>query len=595
MNNTYDMVVVGGGAAGMSGAKIAARMRRRVLVIDAGSPRNAPAQGVHNYLYAEGSAPAELRVRARAEAEAYDVEVVEGSAVGAVVLRDPEPTAARFTVDVRSGDGSIVTVGARRLLLATGLVDVLPQVDGLAERWGRDVLHCPFCHGWEVRDQAIGVLGTSPMAVHQVLLFRQLSEDVVYFQHTAPDPSDEQVEQLAALGVPWVVGLVTAVTTTNGALSGVRMADGRVIARQAVAVATGLNGREDLDADLGLSMSDLEMGGTVLGRYLPIDATGATATPGVWAAGNLAAPMAQVITSAAAGAAAGSSIHMDLMGEDVAAAVNTHRAHSASAQRTGRAMDTGHPMGTSFWGHREARVEPASQTTAARGANSAAARAAAERAAAAKDAEAFWEPHYASNKIGSVVPNAVLVDVIADQAPGRALDLGCGQGGDVLWLAGRGWEVTGVDVSSTALQRVVDLAADQGLSERVRVQQHDLSATFPPGTFDLVTASYFHSPVAMDRPAVLARAATAVAPGGILLVVDHASVPPWSWADPDSTFPTPQQTLEGFGLDPGEWDVAIAEDRERPATGPGGQHATVTDTVIAVVRRAATPTARETR
>ncbi|GAA2723317.1 thioredoxin reductase [Cellulomonas aerilata] len=335
MNNTYDMVVVGGGAAGMSGAKIAARMRRRVLVIDAGAPRNAPAQGVHNYLYAEGGAPADLRATARAEAETYGVEVVEGSAAGAVILRDPEPNAARFTVDVRTGDGSITTVGARRLLLATGLLDVLPQIGGLAERWGRDVLHCPFCHGWEVRAQAIGVLGTSPMAVHQVLLFRRLSEDVVYFQHTAPDPSDEQVEQLAALGVPWVVGPVTAVTTTNGALSGVQMADGRVIARQAVAIGTGLAGREDLVADLGLSMSDLEMGGAVLGRYLPTDATGATTMPGVWAAGNVAAPMAQVINSAAAGATAGSSIHMDLMGEDVAAAVSTHRARLTSAPRAG--------------------------------------------------------------------------------------------------------------------------------------------------------------------------------------------------------------------------------------------------------------------
>ncbi len=332
MQNTYDMVVVGGGAAGMSGAKIAARMRRRVLVIDAGAPRNAPAQGVHNYLYAEGAAPAVLRRTARTEAETFGVEVVEGAAVSATVLDGPQPTAPRFTVDVRAEDGTVRTVGARRLLLATGLVDVLPQVDGLAERWGKDVLHCPFCHGWEVQDQAIGVLGTSPMAVHQVLLFRQLSHDVVYFQHTAPDPTDEQVEQLAALGVQWIDGQVSGIATTDGLLSGVRMADGRVIPRQAVAIGTGLVGREDLVAALGLSMSDLEMGGAVLGRFLPTDATGATTTPGVWAAGNVAAPMAQVINSAAAGATAGSSIHMDLMGEDVAAAVATHRSRITSGQ-----------------------------------------------------------------------------------------------------------------------------------------------------------------------------------------------------------------------------------------------------------------------
>jgi thioredoxin reductase len=329
MNSDYDVVVVGGGAAGISGAKIAARMRRRVLVVDAGAPRNAPAQGVHNYLYAEGGAPAQLWATARAEAQAYGVEVVDGVAVRATIVADPEPAAARFTVDVRAGDGSVSTAGARRLLLATGLVDVLPQVDGLAERWGRDVLHCPFCHGWEVRGHAIGVLGSSAMSVHQVLLFRQLSDDVVYFQHTAPDPTDEQVEQLAALGVERVVGQVAAVETAGGVLSGVRMADGRRVARQAVGVGTALAGREDLVADLGLSMSDLEMGGAVLGRYLAADASGATATAGVWAAGNVAAPMAQVVNAAAAGATAGATIHMDLVTEDVAVAVAAHRARGA--------------------------------------------------------------------------------------------------------------------------------------------------------------------------------------------------------------------------------------------------------------------------
>ncbi len=250
--------------------------------------------------------------------------------------------------------------------------------------------------------------------------------------------------------------------------------------------------------------------------------------------------------------------------------------------------------GTSYWDHREARMVTHPKTPAASGGNTAAARAAAERAAAAEDAEAFWEPHYATNQVGSGTPNAVLVDAVAGLAPGSALDLGCGQGGDALWLARRGWDVTAVDVSSTALHRVVAFAAEQGLSERVRVEQHDLSAAFPQGTFDLVTASYFHSPVAMDRPDVLARAAAAVTPGGMLLVVDHASVPPWSWADPHSVFPTPQQTLDGFRLDPDQWDVAVAEDRDRLAAGPGGQHATVTNTVIAVVRRAPAPTAPET-
>ena len=327
--DAVDVVVVGGGAAGLSAAKILARSRRSVLVVDAGAPRNAPATGVHNYLYAEGAAPSTLAQTGRAEVRAYGVEVVEGTAASAAVVAHPAPGAPRFTVDLVAGGGAGRTVAARRLVLATGLLDVLPDVEGVVQRWGRDVLHCPFCHGWEVRDQAVGVLGTTPTALHQVMLFRRLTEDVVYFQHTAPDPSEEQREQLAALGVEHVVGHVAAVETAGDELSGVRMADGRVVARRALAVSTTLEARPDLLADLGLATVELEMGGVVVGHHLPADPSGLTSTPGVWAAGNLAAPMAQVINSAAAGSAAGAAVHMDLMGEDVGVAVAALRARRA--------------------------------------------------------------------------------------------------------------------------------------------------------------------------------------------------------------------------------------------------------------------------
>ena len=331
LDDQYDVVVVGGGAAGLSGAKIMARSRRSVLVVDAGSPRNAPAKGVHNYLYAEGTAPARLAEIGRAEAPEYGVHLVEGVATAATVSKNPVPGGSRFTVEVTTSAGPSRRVGARRLLLATGLVDVLPDLPGLRERWGVDVLHCPFCHGWEVRDQAIGVLGTSAMALHQVMLFRQLSADLVYFQHTAPDPTDDQREQLAALGIQHVVGEVAEVVTTGGALSGLRMSDGRVVARQAVAVATTINAREDLLADLDLSMTDLTIGDLVIGRYLAADPSGLTAAPGVWAAGNVAAPMAQVINSAAGGASAGAGIHLDLVTEDTATAVTALRERTAPA------------------------------------------------------------------------------------------------------------------------------------------------------------------------------------------------------------------------------------------------------------------------
>ncbi len=205
--------------------------------------------------------------------------------------------------------------------------------------------------------------------------------------------------------------------------------------------------------------------------------------------------------------------------------------------------------------------------------------------AGAKDAWSFWEPHYAAMRPGSVGPNAVLVDVAGRLAAGRALDLGCGHGGDAFWLAGRGWGVTAVDVSATVLDQVAQRAAEAGLAERVHAVRHDLTASVPQGRFDLVSAQYFHSPVAMDRPAVLARAAAAVDEGGMLLVVDHASIAPWSWADPDTVFPTPRQALTGLGLDLHEWDAVRTEDRDRVAEGPGGQRATVTDTIIALIRR----------
>ena len=321
----YDVVVVGGGAAGLSAAKIAARMRRRVLVIDAGSPRNAPAGGLHNYLYAEGGAPAELAETGRSEAAAYGVRIERGAATAATVIADAPPGEPRFTVTIDGRLARARTVAARRIVLATGLVDRLPEIPGVRQQWGRDVLHCPFCHGWEVRGQAVGVLSTGPMAVHSSLLFRQLSEDVVLFQHTGPELSAEQREQLDAWDVRVVAGEVAALEITGGALSGVRLTDGAVVARQALGVTPNVEARTDLLADLGLSMTELAVGGSVLGRYLSTAPGGATATAGVWAVGNLTDPMAQVIGAAAAGAAAGAATHLDLITEDTALRVAARR------------------------------------------------------------------------------------------------------------------------------------------------------------------------------------------------------------------------------------------------------------------------------
>ena len=201
-------------------------------------------------------------------------------------------------------------------------------------------------------------------------------------------------------------------------------------------------------------------------------------------------------------------------------------------------------------------------------------------------AEEFWEGHYRQREqVWSGNPNAVLVDVVGGLPAGRALDLGCGEGGDAIWLAGLGWRVTAVDVSKIALERVAARAAAEGVASRIDFQQHDLAQTFPAGIFDLISAQYFHSPLAFPRERILRGAARALAPDGLLLIVDHASIAPWSWNQDRATpFPTPAETLATLDLDPEQWHTERLVAPQRQATGPGGQVATVTDNVI-VVRR----------
>ena len=307
----YDVIVIGGGAAGLSGALALVRSRRSVLVIDDGTPRNAPADGVHNFLTRDGVPPAEIYAIGRKEVQGYGGEFVDGTVTTA--RRDDDGS---FTVEA---DGT--TYRGRRLLVTTGLTDVLPDVPGLAERWGKDVVHCPYCHGWEVRDQAIGVLATSPMAVHQVQLFRQLTDDVTLFLHTAPEPTEEQWEQLAARGIAVVQGKVEEVEMSDDKLTGVRLEGGKVVPLQALAVQTTVRARAGFLADLGLEATMVEANGLEVGTAIQVDAMGATAVPGVFAAGNVSNPMAQVMPSAAAGLMAGAGINFDLIGEETRLAV----------------------------------------------------------------------------------------------------------------------------------------------------------------------------------------------------------------------------------------------------------------------------------
>jgi thioredoxin reductase len=314
MDENYDVVVVGGGAAGLSGAVALARSRRSVLVVDAGDPRNAPAGHVHNFLTRDGTAPAELYAAGRAEVAGYGGRVEAGRVTA--LSRDGD----RFRVDIGPR-----AVAVRRLLVATGVRDELPDVPGLAARWGIDVLHCPYCHGWEVRDKRIGILATGPAAVHQALLFRQLSPHVTLLQHFGPWPAAEQREQLDALGVALIEGPVEAVDANGGRLTGVRLAGGRRVPLDAVVVAPRMVARAELLAPLGLEPAEVRMGEHVIGTRIEADHAGATAVPGVRVAGNIADPQAQLITSAAAGLTAGAAINYDLVLEEASRAADTRR------------------------------------------------------------------------------------------------------------------------------------------------------------------------------------------------------------------------------------------------------------------------------
>lgn len=308
----YDVVVIGAGAAGLSGALALVRSRRSVLVIDDDRPRNAPAAHVHNFLTRDGAPPSEIYAIGRAEVAGYGGQFATGTVTS---VRRGEV----FTVELSDG----TTYGARRILLTSGLTDVLPDVRGLAEQWGKDVLHCPYCHGWEVRDQAIGVLAISPLAAHQAQLFRQLSHDVTLFLHTAPRLTDEQREELAARQIAVVQGKVEQIEVLDGKLTGVRLEGGEVVSRDVLAVQPTLRAKANFLTELGLEVSAQEVRGIVYGDALVVDAQGQTAVPGVFAAGNVTDPMAQLIHAAGAGLQAGAAINGDLIAEDTRSALTS--------------------------------------------------------------------------------------------------------------------------------------------------------------------------------------------------------------------------------------------------------------------------------
>jgi thioredoxin reductase len=304
--NSFDVAIIGGGAAGLSAALVLTRARRQVVVIDDGTPRNAPAAHMHGFLSRDGMPPSELLTTGRDEVTGYGGHLVDGAVTDAV----PDGSNG-FWVLLASGS----RIRTRRLLVTTGLKDELPDIPGLADRWARDVLHCPYCHGHEVSGQQLGVIGGTPGAVRYAQIVRQWTHDLVYFTPPGLLTAAERAG-LVARAIGNVEGTIEHLVIDDDRLRGVRMADGSTVPRDALFVPPRFVPRSQLLADLGCATND--------DGWVTTDTTGRTSVPGVWAAGNVVDPRAQVITAAGAGSAAAIAINADLVDDDVRDSITSY-------------------------------------------------------------------------------------------------------------------------------------------------------------------------------------------------------------------------------------------------------------------------------
>lgn len=297
-DQVYDVGIIGGGSAGLSAALILARARRSVVVIDGGAPRNAPASAAHGLLGQEGVNPLDLLEKGRAEAASYGARIVQASVLQASGTADDG-----FTLALDDG----ARVRAAQVLIATGVRDELPGIPGLAERWGRDVVHCPYCHGWEIRDQRIGLLATGPMSAMQALLFHQWSEQMTFLPNGLDFPAD-QLEKVRALGITIAPGAVSGIEVADDRLTAALVEDGPRVELDALAVPATTSARLEGLESLGVDVATNAMGVAVVA-----DAAGHTSVPGVWAAGNVVNPGMQVSESAANGARVAMTINTEMV------------------------------------------------------------------------------------------------------------------------------------------------------------------------------------------------------------------------------------------------------------------------------------------
>lgn len=294
----HDAIIIGGSFAGLSAATYIARGRRSVCVLDTGSPRNRFAEHSHGLLTHDGSAPDAILAAARSQVAAYrSVTFVNGEAVSAA--KGPDG----FVVRLAAGD----SVEGSRLVLAFGISDELPAIPGLAERWGRSVLHCPYCHGYEISGQRLGVLHVSPTSVHQAMLIAEWGPTTFYL-NGAPEPEAAVLDELRRRGVAIEPGPVRALLGDGARLSAIQLADGRTSDVDALYLGPRTRLNSGIAQELGCELLD--------GRFGPVvrtDETRMTTVPGVFAAGDIVREAHNVTWASADGVTAGSAAHRSLV------------------------------------------------------------------------------------------------------------------------------------------------------------------------------------------------------------------------------------------------------------------------------------------
>lgn len=313
MDNVYDCIIVGGGAAGLSAALVLGRARKRTLLVDAGQQSNLAAHGIGGLLGHDGRSPAELYEIGRRELAAYpSVELRTGE------VTTGEPTDGGFVLQLADG----ARERTRRVLLATGMEYRPPEVPGLEQLWGGSAFHCPFCHGWEMRDQPLAVLARGPRAVHSALLLRGWSDDIVVLTDGPDELEDDDRARLADANIAIDARHVVALDSADGELRAVVFDDGTRLARKGVLVATMLRQRSSLADQLGAHAAEPT---PVAENPIAVDGFYRTTATGVFAAGDLSAQMPQVAAAIASGSHAAAAVVQSLMADEYGLAVPEER------------------------------------------------------------------------------------------------------------------------------------------------------------------------------------------------------------------------------------------------------------------------------